>query len=264
MQKRFSPSLTPTKRKLLDTLNIDNIQIPYLKLLPKVHKLSSTASPQNLQQLTGRPIITAHSWTTSNISKLLASELDNLILKLKHLFISHNFPFPIIQNSFELIHLLQQQHISDINQFSFTTFDFSSLYTNISFQNTNNAIISCCKLLHLPTLYRDFLLNLNDFINNRNFFSAGQHIYQQIHGIAMGSYHSRQMADLVLLLCEFNFYTNNNSFKPHILSRYIDDGFLFNNITHSQNIIDNLLSFYPTQIPVTFTSNLHSVHYLDL
>ena len=70
LQKRFSPSLTPTKRKLLDTLNINNIQIPYLKLLPKVHKLSSTASPQNLQQVTGRPFITAHSWTTSNISKL--------------------------------------------------------------------------------------------------------------------------------------------------------------------------------------------------
>ena len=67
-----------------------------------------------------------------------------------------------------------------------------------------------------------------------------------------------------LLLCEFNFYTNNNSFKPHILSRYIDDGFLFNNITHFQNIINNLLSFYPTQIPVAFTSNQHSVHYLDL
>jgi hypothetical protein len=43
----------------------------------------------------------------------------------------------------------------------------------------------------------DFLLNLNDFINNRNYFSTGQNIYQQTQGVAMGSYHSRQIADLI-------------------------------------------------------------------
>ena len=63
-----------------------------------------------------------------------------------------------------------------------------------------HAIITNCKLLNLPIFYRDYLLSLNDFINQRNFFAAGNFTYQQIKGVAMGSYHSRQIADLVLLL----------------------------------------------------------------
>ena len=144
-----------------------------MKLLPKVHKLTSTASPSNLDLLTGRPIITAHSWTTSNVSKLLGTKLDNIIKQLKDLFHSKNIHFPLIYNSSELIDLLQQQHVTDINNSKLTTFDFTSLYTKISFQDTINAIVSSCKLLNFPNFYRDFLLNLNDFINNRNFFSTG-------------------------------------------------------------------------------------------
>ena len=67
--------MTPDKQKLLN-----NLQLPYMKLLPKVHKLTSTASTSNLKDLTGRPLITAHSWTTSNPSRLLGTELDTIIL----------------------------------------------------------------------------------------------------------------------------------------------------------------------------------------
>jgi hypothetical protein len=109
-----------------------------MKLLPKVHKLTSTASPNNLDLLTGRPIITAHSWTTSNVSKLLGNELDNIINQLKDLFNSENFHFPLISNSSELIDLLlQQQHVTDINNSKLTTLSrtqsmLSSLVANSS------------------------------------------------------------------------------------------------------------------------------------
>ena len=45
----------------------------------------------------------------------------------------------------------------------------------ISYSYTIHAIITSCKLLNLPTFYRAFILNLNNFINNRNyFFFSGQ------------------------------------------------------------------------------------------
>ena len=119
-------------------------------------------------------------------------------------------------------------------------------------------------LLNLPNSYRDFLLNLNSFINNRNFFTAGNNIYQQTQGVAMGSYHSRQIADLVLLISEFNFFGTFNTYGIFIFSRYIDDGFMLTNNANRNQIITNLISSYPTQIPITFTSNHHSVNYLDL
>ena len=68
--------------RLLDPTPQDKLQLPYMKL-PKVHKLDKPASNDNLNKLTGRPIITAHSWITSNPSRLLGTELDNIILQLK-------------------------------------------------------------------------------------------------------------------------------------------------------------------------------------
>ena len=82
----------------------------------------------------------------------------------------------------------------------------------------------------------------------------------------MGSYHSRQIADLVLLLSEFSFFTNinQNANGIFIFCRYIDDGFLLTNKANLTNIITDLSTSYPLQIPITFTSNHHTVHYLDL
>ena len=141
-----------------------------MKLLPKVHKLTSTASPRNLDLLTGRPIITAHSWTTSNVSKLLGTELDNIIKQLKDLFHSKNIHFPLIYNSSELIDLLQQQHVTDINNSKLTTFDFTSLYTKISFQDTINAIVSSCKLLNFSNFYVTFYLILTTLLTTETSF----------------------------------------------------------------------------------------------
>ena len=57
-----------------------------------------------------------------------------------------------------------------------TTFDFTSFYTNISYHDTTQAITTSCKPFNLPNFYRDYLLNLNNFINQH----AGNTTYQQI------------------------------------------------------------------------------------
>ena len=62
------------------------VQLPYMKLVPKVHKLTDTAFTTNLDKPAGRPIITAHSWTTSNPSRLLGTELEKIIFQLKTVF----------------------------------------------------------------------------------------------------------------------------------------------------------------------------------
>ena len=100
LQLRFNKLLTTsTGKRLLNTVTQDKLQLPYLKLLPKVHKLTDTASLSNLDKLTGRPIITAHSWTSSDLSRLLGTELDKIILRLKDIFKERDIPFPLIYNS---------------------------------------------------------------------------------------------------------------------------------------------------------------------
>ena len=107
----------------------------------------------------------------------------------------------------DLLILLDKLYITDMNDLCFTTFDFTSLYTNITYHDTIHAIIMSCKLLNLPNFYGDYLLNLNNFVNRHNFFVAGNSTYQQIKEVAMGSYHSRQIADLMLLLVNCLFLT---------------------------------------------------------
>ena len=66
----FDKLLTPNHTQLLRPVTPNLLQLPYMKLLPKVHKLDDTASTHNLSKLTGRPIITAHSWVTSTVTFL--------------------------------------------------------------------------------------------------------------------------------------------------------------------------------------------------
>ena len=84
-----------------------------------------------------------------------------LILQLKNLFKERNIPYPLIYNSYDLLLMLDKLHITNMYDLCLTTFDFTSLYTNISYHDTTRAIIMSCKLLNLPNFYRDYLLNLN-------------------------------------------------------------------------------------------------------
>ena len=136
-----------------------------MKLLPKIHKLTSTASPHNLDLLTGRPIITAHSWTTSNVSKLLGNELDNIINQLNDLFNSQNFHFPLISNSSELIDLLQQPHVTDINNSKLTTLSRTqSMLSSLVANSSTFTVIFYLILMILLTTETTFLLD-KTFIN---------------------------------------------------------------------------------------------------
>lgn len=269
IQQHFKEFLTDHKKfKLLNTVPLSSLTLPYMNIYPKVHKLSENASPDNLKELKGRPIITAHSWITSNPSRLLGSELDTIINKLQNFFLINNLPFPILKNSEQLIKSLNNINLPNIDNFTLTSFDFSSLYTNISYQDTINAIINSCKILNLTNKFRDYLLNLNNFINKNNFFRVGNSYHKQIKGVAMGSYHSRQIADLVLLLSEFNFLKSlNNSYIQNnliIFFRYIDDGLLLCPSSQTKTIINKLCKYYPKQIEINFLSNSNEINYLDI
>ena len=80
----------------------------------------------------------------------------------------------------------------------------------------------------------------------------------------MGSYHSLQIADLLLLLSEPTFFSNNDTTGLFIFCRYIDDGFMLTDKNSITDHITHLSLAYPSQIPITFTTNCHSTHYLDL
>ena len=75
-------------QQLLDPTPQDQLHLPYMKLLPKVHTVNwtdllHTTTLQNL--LADQLLPHTASWTTSNPSRLLRTEVDN-ILRLKDFF----------------------------------------------------------------------------------------------------------------------------------------------------------------------------------
>ena len=69
----------------------------------------------------------------------------------------------------------------------------------------------------------------------------------------------------MLLLSEISFFSKTNCLANILIfCRYIDDGFMLTNRADLSNTITNLCSSYPSQTPITFTSNHNTTHYLDL
>ena len=96
--------------------------------------------------------------------------------------------------------MLDKLHVTNMYDLCLTTFDFTSLYTNISYHDTTTrAIIMSCKLLNLPNFYRDYLLKLNK--NKTLLLLVIPPISYQVG--AMDSY-------LVLSLSEFSLFNNTN------------------------------------------------------
>ena len=152
----------------------------------------------------------------------------------------------------DLIDKLEQITITNIHDYNLTTFDFSSLFTNITYQDTTSAIIHSCKLLHRQNFYCDYLLNLNNYMNDRNHFTIGQSTYKQTGCIAMGRYHSRQMTDLVLLLCKLKYFKSIFTNLPILFSRYIDDGFSLTNKSTTTNTLQILHLFILNKYQLLF------------
>ena len=180
-----------------------------MKLLLKVHKLGKPTSHNNLTKLTGRPIITAHSWITSNPSclDLLGIELDRIILQLKNLFKEWNIPYPLIYNSYDLLLLLDKLHITNncttcVSQ-RLTSHPFTPTYHTMTLLEPSSWAENCliCQTF-IGTIYLTSI--------KTNSFIAGDTWPITYQGVAMDSYHSRQIVGLVLSLSEFSLFNNTN------------------------------------------------------
>ena len=86
-----------------------------------------------------------------------------------------------LKNSTELIHILRTLKVPP-NAY-LITLDIESLYTNISFEE---AIVSFLKRLeHNPQ--KVFLVDLRKYVLKKTVFRCGDQVFNQLHGIAMGT-----------------------------------------------------------------------------
>ena len=213
-------------------------------ILPKIHK------PGN----PGRPIVSGNGSPTENIS----------------LYVDH-FIKPLVPQAPSYIHdtpdfLRKLEAIKD--QIPSTaiigTFDVSSLYTNIPF---DEGISATCEALsrngHTNPPIADLKSLMTHVLTMNNFTFMGDH-YLQVFGTAMGTRMAPSFACLFMSRLEDQML-NSAPCRPWVWWRYIDDVFFIwtREEDSLHTFIDHINSFHRT---IKFTSEFshHQVNFLDV
>ena len=264
---KHKDALTDSERKLLLGVGGEPIVLPSLNLMPKVHKLSDIANPENETDLKGRPIVTGYGWCTVGGSKILQSKLKTILEKLKEHMQSEGIESPLLGSSSDLVGDLQKFRVRDDENFMFVSFDFKDLYTNILFKDAERVIMECCRFFEIGDRESNLILDLYKFCNDCNYFNVGRDLFKQVKGVSMGCYFSKEISDLVLLHSEYQYYKEGHSQHLKLLRRYADDGLLmFSGGEFSSYLTETekLMHYYPSNLVVNITFNSNFCQYLDL
>ena len=114
-----------------------------------------------------------------------------------------NFPWPIINSSNQLIDKIKSLDVDYFDGISLISFDFESLYTNISPNIIHDTLFKVTSICDYPFEYFNYLFTLYNFTCKYSNFTIGSCLFKQNIGVQMGSYHSAQIANLVLVYREF-------------------------------------------------------------
>lgn len=267
---QFKNCVTDTDIRYLTSVTKNDIILPSLSLLPKVHKLKVIASPSVQYNLTSRPIVNGYASVNITASKILRKYVVEMKDKLLKKFADNNLNVPIINNSEEFLKNIRnvQWNFQMITNMWLVTFDFESLYTSIKIHHVLDTFVQLYKILDIEENIYRFMIKLCKFIMNNTYFHIGhQFIFKQKSGLAMGSYDSGEIASLVLLYREYKALLDHSLQNIHNLSRYVDDGFCIIEAKNSKELHFTLqwyLKYYPKDINITVSVSKVSIHYLDV
>ena len=242
--------------------------------LPKIHKSSEIIDAierQNKQyikisrptDLKFRPIVAGPSCATHRLS--------NLVDILMKPFLQHTKSY--VRDDIDFLTKLPTK-IKDSE--SFTTFDISSLYSNIS-NNLGLEAVEYWLQKHPENLHsripKDFITDSLRIILENNSFCFGAKNFLQINGTAMGTKMAPTYANLTLAYLEETLYTKFRSkyteeFVKHFeesWKRYIDDCFIVwdNNIDNIEALHTELNNLHP-KLVFTIEQSDTEISFLDI
>ena len=199
---RFILQLDPT-----DNPNQSSVCIGKFYMLMKVHK----------KEIAGRPIVSCINTMTYFASKYIDKMVQPIMKQLSS----------YITSSQHLLYELEIKQATFPQDCWILCADIDSLYPNIPTKDGvrffRNAILRYNSASQFfPANDIDFICYLLHWVLNNNFFSFGDHYYQQINGTAMGTPAAVVYACLVLDEVEFIAFSKL-SFRPLLYKRFIDD-----------------------------------------
>ena len=233
-------------QKIGNILKISNPRTPQIYFLPKIHK--------NVIPPPGRPIVSANSCPTENISAFVDLFLNPLVPKSEH-YVKDTTDF---LNKIKIMGKTTSHTIIG-------TMDVTSLHTNIP--NTEG-IMSIQKILsqnRAPTENpkNKSIIDLLKLVLEKNNFQFNGQNFLQIDGTAMGTRLAPAYANLFMQNLE-NELLKNIQLKPTIWLRYIDDIFFI--WEHGELELQKWYEYLNgthTQIKFTIESSKREISFLD-
>lgn len=228
------------------------IRTPMFYILPKTHKDVDTNLPLGYP---GRPIVSACSSSTDNISKYVDYTLKPLMQSLPS----------YVKDTTDFIQKLKSFKLAHANSY-LVTLDVSSLYTNIPHEDGLDA----CRFFltgdshNFKELSVDSILRLIRLVLENNHFQFNKDNYLQIKGTAMGSPMAPAYASLFMGKLEQDFL-KDRFLRPSIWLRFLDDIFMIwdHSLESLHSFIDALNSFHPS-IKFTYNISPQKVSFLDV
>ncbi|CAF3796518.1 unnamed protein product, partial [Rotaria sp. Silwood1] len=243
-------AITKTQRdKLLP--KVDNMELAYLYILPKVHKPGIPI----------RPIVSGLHAPVTLVSKFL----NNLLAPI-YSQVAHETTFT---NSIDVVRKLEQYVANGYLKptTKFITADVENLYTMIPREGGINALI---RFLDKYAIYHkigpftiDMILKMARLILDTNYFVYKNKYYQQKRGGAMGSAFTQVFANIYMLEWEQDLIKHQAS-KHEIYGRYIDDIFMTTNISFGE-ITKELEKAQQKDLNIKIIPNIQkSVQFLEI
>jgi hypothetical protein len=250
--------------------------LPYLHLLPKVHKTP----------MQWRPIIGAHSTPLSPASRLIAAALQDWQLKIRQALPNDirygGIPSPILRDTVDFVATLPLTinnpnitlHSADVSGM-YNELRHSEIIDNLIWINTNVLEFQPFNVSDKWDLTFDVLLKTLRVIITNNYFLACDKVYLQVIGIAMGTNCAVDAANLTMLAYELRavatnilppFPSTNLNGKEipdfFYFRRYLDDIFII--ARTDPNYTDRFTSIYPKHLTVKWESSKEKVPFLDV
>ena len=250
--------------------NVNEVRLPTLNIVPKVHKLQTKANVQNEHLVKGRPIVNGFATLKTEPSRVLGHMFRRCLNSLKDKFYDKHILCPIVNGSRAVVDRINNIDLNqyDIDDIYFISFDFASLYTSIKKWTVFNTIHFLGAVLHMSKSEVNIMKDLFEFIKQNAYFTVGYtYLYLQKEGFAMGSYDSCDGSNLVLLKSEY-FMLQNKSIKDKIIDffRFIDDGSMIVQMKYEKigNFLKSVISFYPKELEIEFKVNKFITNFLDI
>lgn len=149
-----------------------------------------------------------------------------------------------------------------------STFDFTSLYSNIPHERGISAVGKFLENYNLmPTIQEQFLIDGIDFILKQNLFNFNGDLYWQTEVTAMGTCLAPSFANLYMDLFETNYIMAEQPWRENTVFYmwYIDDLiFVWKSTTNDLTAFTNYIN--TNTWGLTFSGNIdpHNINYLDV